>query len=52
MTKIHHFARRNRQRVRLGITCGEVIVDALGKKHGCLAARVDGQECDLSTVLT
>ena len=34
-----------------GITCGEVIVDALGKKHGCLAARVDGQECDLSTVL-
>ena len=26
-------------------------MDALGKKHGCLAARVDGQECDLSTVL-
>ncbi|MEC8816281.1 MAG: TGS domain-containing protein, partial [Candidatus Thermoplasmatota archaeon] len=34
-----------------GITCGEVIIDALGKKHGCLAARVDGQEHDLSTVL-
>ncbi len=34
-----------------GITCGEIIVDALGKKHGCLAARVDGHECDLSTVL-
>ena len=35
-----------------GITCGEVITDALGKKHGCLAARVDGHECDLSTVLS
>ncbi|MAD55184.1 MAG: threonine--tRNA ligase [Euryarchaeota archaeon] len=34
-----------------GITCGEVITDALGKKHGCLAAKVDGQECDLSTTL-
>ena len=35
-----------------GITCGEVITDALGKKHGCLAARVDGHEHDLSTVLS
>ena len=34
-----------------GITCGEVIIDALGKKHGCLAAKVDGQEHDLSTSL-
>ena len=34
-----------------GITCAEVIVDAMGKKHGCLAAKVDGAECDLSKVL-
>ena len=34
-----------------GITCAEVITDALGKKHGCVAARVDGAECDLSRVL-
>ena len=34
-----------------GITCGEVITDAMGKKHGCLAAKVDGAECDLSKVL-
>ena len=34
-----------------GITCAEVITDALGRKHGCLAARVDGDECDMSTPL-
>lgn len=34
-----------------GVTCAEVITDALGKKHGCLAAKVDGVECDLSRVL-
>jgi threonyl-tRNA synthetase len=34
-----------------GITCAEVITDALGRKHGCLAARVDGAECDMSTTL-
>ena len=34
-----------------GITCAEVITDALGKKHGCLAARVDGVDVDLSYVL-
>ena len=34
-----------------GITCAEVITDALGRKHGCLAARIDGVECDLSRVL-
>lgn len=34
-----------------GITCNEVITDAFGKKHGCLAARVDGVERDLATVL-
>ena len=34
-----------------GITCAEVITDALGRKHGCLAARVDGAECDMSTPL-
>ena len=34
-----------------GITCAEVIVDALGKKHGCLAAKVDGSQFDLSHVL-
>jgi len=34
-----------------GITCAEVITDALGKKHGCLAAVVDGNQCDMSHVL-
>ena len=34
-----------------GITCAEVITDALGRKHGCLAARVNGEECDLSRIL-
>jgi threonyl-tRNA synthetase len=34
-----------------GITAGEVVIDALGKKHGCLAARVDGIERDFSTSL-
>jgi len=31
-----------------GITCSEVVTDALGRKHGCLAARVDGIEKDMS----
>ena len=31
-----------------GITCAEVVTDALGRKHGCLAARVDGIEKDMS----
>ena len=31
-----------------GITCGEVITDALGKKNGCLAALVDGQQKDMT----
>jgi len=34
-----------------GITCAEVITDAIGKKHGCLAAKVNGAQCDLSTAL-
>ena len=34
-----------------GITWAEVITDALGRKHGCLAARIDGEECDLSRML-
>jgi threonyl-tRNA synthetase len=34
-----------------GITCAEVITDALGRKHGCLAALVDGVERDMSTEL-
>ena len=34
-----------------GITCAEVITDALGRKHGCLAARIDGVECDLSRLI-
>lgn len=34
-----------------GISCAEVVTDALGKKHGCLAARVDGVDHDLSHVL-
>ena len=35
-----------------GITCAEVITDALGKKHGCLAARVNGAEQDMSRMLS
>ena len=35
-----------------GITCSEVITDALGKKHGCVAAKVDGTERDMSHALT
>ena len=35
-----------------GVTAGEVVVDALGKKHGCLAARINDVEKDLSTPLT
>ncbi|HIA39684.1 MAG TPA: threonine--tRNA ligase [Candidatus Poseidoniales archaeon] len=31
-----------------GISAGEVVEDILGRKHGCLAAEVDGVECDLS----
>lgn len=30
-----------------GITCAEVITDALGRKHGCLAAVVDVVNCSL-----
>ena len=31
-----------------GITAAEVIVDIHGKKHGCVAARIDGIQRDLS----
>lgn len=31
-----------------GITCAEVITDALGHKHGCLAATVDDVQVDMS----
>ncbi len=34
-----------------GITAGEVVIDALGKKHGCLAARINGVERDFSASL-
>ena len=34
-----------------GITAGEVVTDILGRKHGCVAALVDGSEKDLSTEL-
>jgi threonyl-tRNA synthetase len=34
-----------------GVTCAEVISDALGKKHGCLAAKVNGRECDMAQVI-
>ena len=34
-----------------GITAGEVVIDALGKKHGCLAARINDVERDFSTAL-
>ena len=32
-----------------GITAGEVVTDALGRKHGCVAATVNGVERDLSS---
>ena len=35
-----------------GVTAGEVVVDALGKKHGCLAVRINDVGYDFSTVLT
>jgi threonyl-tRNA synthetase len=35
----------------VGITAGEVVTDILGRKHGCVAALVDGAEKDLSTEL-
>ena len=35
-----------------GITAGEVVKDAHGKKHGCVAAYVNGEERDFSTQLT
>ena len=31
-----------------GITCAEVVTDVLGRKHGCLAANVDGIQRDMS----
>ena len=31
-----------------GITCAEVVTDVLGRKHGCLAANVDGVQRDMS----
>lgn len=31
-----------------GITCAEVVTDVLGRKHGCLAANVDGTQRDMS----
>ena len=31
-----------------GITCMEVITDAIGRKNGCVAALVDGKERDMS----
>jgi threonyl-tRNA synthetase len=34
-----------------GVTAGEVVIDALGSKHGCVAALVDGAERDFSTTL-
>ena len=34
-----------------GISAGEVVTDALGRKHGCVAATVNGVERDLSTAL-
>ena len=35
-----------------GITAGEVVIDANGKKHGCVAAIVNGEQKDFSTQLT
>ena len=34
-----------------GITCADVIEDIHGRKHSCIAARLDGLEVDLSRVI-
>jgi len=35
-----------------GITAGEVVIDILGRKHGCVAAFVDDEQMDFSTILS
>ena len=34
-----------------GITAGEIVIDIEGRKHDCVAARVDGEERDFSSIL-
>jgi threonyl-tRNA synthetase len=34
-----------------GITAGEIVIDIEGRKHDCVAARVDGSEKDFSAIL-
>ena len=33
-----------------GITAGEVVIDIFGRKHGCVAAFIDDQQMDFSTI--
>ena len=35
-----------------GITAGEVVIDILGKKHGCVAAFIDDEQMDFSTIIS
>ena len=34
-----------------GITAGEIVIDIEGRKHDCVAASVNGEEKDFSTML-
>ena len=34
-----------------GITAGEIVIDIEGRKHDCVAALVDGQQKDFSSIL-
>ena len=35
-----------------GITAGEVVIDIFGRKHGCVAAFIDEQQMDFSTIIS
>ncbi len=35
-----------------GITAGEVVIDILGRKHGCVAAFIDDEQMDFSTIIS
>ena len=35
-----------------GITAGEIVIDIEGRKHDCVAARVNGEMKDFSSTLT
>jgi threonyl-tRNA synthetase len=35
-----------------GITAGEVVIDIFGRKHGCVAAFIDDEQRDFSTIIS